>query len=155
MYLKGTFHQPLKKVCLILVNVTLIRWIFCDVTVKRPGALLTLSGHTPFRGEWPLQPCCARASQVPRGQAMGLPEMPQVGHREALFTGGLCQKPQEECFLLPSFHSDDVIGNALYFGAGDGNGNPLQYSCLENPMDRGAWWAPVHRVTKSRTRLSD
>ena len=31
--------------------------------------------------------------------------------------------------------------------------NPLQYSCLENPMDRGAWWAMVHRVTKSRTRL--
>ena len=30
------------------------------------------------------------------------------------------------------------------------NGNPLQYSCLENPMDRGAWWATVHRVTKSR-----
>ena len=35
------------------------------------------------------------------------------------------------------------------------NGNPLQYSCLENPMDRGAWWAAVHGVTKSRTRLSD
>ena len=35
------------------------------------------------------------------------------------------------------------------------NGNPLQYSCLENPMDRGAWWATVHRVTKSRTWLSD
>ena len=33
------------------------------------------------------------------------------------------------------------------------NGNPLQYSCLENPMDRGAWWAAVHRVAKSRTRL--
>ena len=31
---------------------------------------------------------------------------------------------------------------------GEGNGNPLQYSCLENPMDRGAWWATVHRVTK-------
>ena len=38
---------------------------------------------------------------------------------------------------------------------GEGNGNPLQYSCLENPMDRGAWWATVHRVAKSRTRLSD
>ena len=34
---------------------------------------------------------------------------------------------------------------------GEGNGNPLQYSCLENPMDRGAWWATVHRVAKSRT----
>ena len=35
-----------------------------------------------------------------------------------------------------------------------GNGNPLQYPCLENPMDRGAWWATVHGVAKSRTRLS-
>ena len=38
---------------------------------------------------------------------------------------------------------------------GEGNGNPLQYSRLENPMDGGAWWAAVHGVTKSRTRLSD
>ena len=38
---------------------------------------------------------------------------------------------------------------------GEGNGNPLQYSCPENPMDRGAWWAAVHGVAKSRTRLSD
>ena len=37
---------------------------------------------------------------------------------------------------------------------GEGNGNPLQYSCLENPMDAGAWWATVHGVAKSRTRLS-
>ena len=36
---------------------------------------------------------------------------------------------------------------------GGGNGNPLQYSCLEKPMDRGAWWATVHRVTKSQTPL--
>ena len=38
---------------------------------------------------------------------------------------------------------------------GEGNGNPLQYSCLENPMDGGAWWTIVHRVAKSRTRLND
>ena len=37
----------------------------------------------------------------------------------------------------------------------EGNGNPLQYSCLENSMDRGAWEATVHGVAKSRTRLSD
>ena len=35
---------------------------------------------------------------------------------------------------------------------GEGNGNPLQYSCLENPMDGGAWWAIVRGVTKSQTR---
>ena len=38
---------------------------------------------------------------------------------------------------------------------GEGNGTPLQYSCLENPMDGGAWEAAVHGVAKSRTRLSD
>ena len=38
---------------------------------------------------------------------------------------------------------------------GEGNGNPLQYSCLENPMDRGAWQATVHGVAKSQTQLSD
>ena len=38
---------------------------------------------------------------------------------------------------------------------GEGNGNPLQYSCLENPMDGGIWWAIVHEVTKSWTRLGD
>ena len=38
---------------------------------------------------------------------------------------------------------------------GEGNGNPLQYSCLENPMDGGAWWAAVHGVAKSRTLLND
>ena len=38
---------------------------------------------------------------------------------------------------------------------GEGNGTPLQYSCLESPMDRGAWWTAVQGVAKSRTRLSD
>ena len=37
--------------------------------------------------------------------------------------------------------------------SGEGNGTPLQYSCLENPRDGGAWWAAVHGVAKSRTRL--
>ena len=41
----------------------------------------------------------------------------------------------------------------IYFG--EGNGTPLQYSCLENPMDGGAWWAAVHGVARSRTRLRD
>ena len=38
---------------------------------------------------------------------------------------------------------------------GEGNGNPLQNSCLENPMDRGAWWATVHGVAKGWTQLND
>ena len=44
---------------------------------------------------------------------------------------------------------------AYSFIYGEGNGTPLQYSCLENPMGGGAWWAAVHGVAKSRTRLSD
>ena len=39
--------------------------------------------------------------------------------------------------------------------SGEGNGYPLQYSCLENPMDRGAWWTTVHGVAKSQTQLRD
>ena len=38
---------------------------------------------------------------------------------------------------------------------GGGNSNPLQYSCLENPMDRGAWWAIIHGIPRSQTRLSN
>ena len=48
---------------------------------------------------------------------------------------------------------EDLGSHALFIG--EGNGNPLQYSCLENPMDGGAWWAEVHGVAKSRERLSD
>ena len=44
---------------------------------------------------------------------------------------------------------------SLCYSSGEGTGNPFQYSCLENPMDGGAWWAAVHGVAKSRTRLSD
>ena len=50
----------------------------------------------------------------------------------------------------------DCLGKFLGVGNvkhGEGNGNPLQYSCLENPMDGGAWWAAVHGVAQSRTRL--
>ena len=49
------------------------------------------------------------------------------------------------------------LGSVRGFGRfpGEGHGNPLQYSCLENPMDRGAWWAAVHGVAGIRTRLSD
>ena len=50
------------------------------------------------------------------------------------------------------------IGTAIWVWVGrlgEGSGNPLQYSCLENPMDEGAWWAAVHGLATSRTRLSD
>jgi len=46
-----------------------------------------------------------------------------------------------------------VALSSFFFG--ESNGNPLQYSCLENPMGRGAWWAAVHGVSKRWTRLSN
>ena len=49
--------------------------------------------------------------------------------------------------------TDSIPGSGRSLG--EGNGYPLQYSCLEHSMDRGAWWAIVHRVAKSRTQLSD
>ena len=48
-----------------------------------------------------------------------------------------------------------LIKTDLVIACGEGDSTPLQYSCLENPMDGGAWWAAVHGVAKSRTRLSD
>ena len=48
-----------------------------------------------------------------------------------------------------------MVFPVVMYGCTEGNGNPLQYSCLENAMDGGAWWAAVHWVMKSRTRLSD
>ena len=69
------------------------------------------------------------------------------------------------CEVVPhcSFYLMVKLGEKMNVGIlckssakiGEGNGTPLQYSCLENPMDGGAWWAAVHGVTKSRTRLSD
>ena len=61
-------------------------------------------------------------------------------------------EPMSPADSLPLSHQGSPLRGVQL---GEGNGNPLQYSCLENPMDRGAWWATVHGVTKSRTRLSD
>ena len=67
------------------------------------------------------------------------------------FPGGLVVKN-------PPVNAGDTRDASLIPGSGRspgvGNGNPLQYSCLKNSMDRGAWQAEVHRVAKSRTRLS-
>jgi len=56
---------------------------------------------------------------------------------------------------LPAMQETQVQSLGQEDSPGEGNGYPLQYSCLENPMDRGAWWATVHEVTKSRTQLSN
>ena len=56
---------------------------------------------------------------------------------------------------LPARRETLVCIPGLGRSPGEGNGNPLQYPCLENPMDRGAWQATVHGVAKSQTRLRD
>ena len=57
--------------------------------------------------------------------------------------------------MLSGFHlhSKFLFLSSHFSNQGEGNGNPLQYSCLENAVDRGAWWAAVHRVAQSQTRL--
>ena len=56
---------------------------------------------------------------------------------------------------LPANMRDAVSAPVLGRAPGEGTGNPLQYSYLGNPMDRGVWWAPVHGVAKSQTQLSN
>ena len=68
--------------------------------------------------------------------------MPQVGNESFLF---LAWKAMSDLYFL----------DKTKVCVGEGNGTPLQYSCLGDPMDGGAWWAVVHGVTRSRTQLSD
>ena len=67
-------------------------------------------------------------------------------------SGNLYSKPVKYVILVRSLL---LIISEQKWSFGEGNGTPLQYSCLENAMDRGASWAAVHGVAKSQTRLSD
>ena len=71
-------------------------------------------------------------------------------------------KAVQNYFHLPNTHIELCLYIIMIYDLAtcrsvirEGNGPPLQYSCLENPMDGGAWWAAVHGVAKSQTRLSD
>ena len=65
----------------------------------------------------------------------------------------VCYVPLLVCVLICFIYTYKYMKK--YLSKGEGNGNPLWNSCLENPMDRGAWWATVHGVAKSWTQLSD
>ena len=68
----------------------------------------------------------------------------------------ICGLPGGSVVKNPSANAGDVSSvPKLERSPGEGNGNPLQYSCLENTMDRGTWRAPVHGMAKSQTQLSD
>ena len=99
-----------------------------------------------------------------RGQGMG------KGLRTSMYFPGLPFSPNLHVFLkdlqmgFPGGSDSKVsartVGNLGSIprsgrSPGEGNGNPLQYSCLENPMDWGAWWATVHGLAKSRIQLND
>ena len=56
---------------------------------------------------------------------------------------------------IPGFRVLDYLLEFAQTNHGEGNGNPLQYSCLKNAVDRGTWWAAVHSVTQSRTQRSN
>ena len=93
-------------------------------------ALKQNAAQTDFNSQRKLLPCI---TEKPR--SMDFPG--STSHREpAANTGGV-----------------RVVGSIRGLGRspGEGNSNTLQYTCLENPMDRGTWWATVHRVSKSRT----
>ena len=60
---------------------------------------------------------------------------------------------ESTCNTIDTGDTGSVSGSGR--SPGEGNGTPLQYSCLENPMGRGAWWAAVHGVAESWTRISD
>ena len=100
------------------------------------------------------------------GEPGGLPSMGshRVGHDWSDLAAAVVQKVKN----LPAIQETQVQSRRPRCNPGDpgsipwsgrspeeGNGNPLQYSCLENSMDRGAWWATIHEVKESRTRLSD
>ena len=70
-------------------------------------------------------------------------------------TGFPCGSAGKESACSAGDTGDVNLIPGLGRSPGEGNGNPLQYSCLENPMDSRVWWATVHRVTKSQIWLSD
>ena len=75
-----------------------------------------------------------------------------------VFLSGESQGQRSLVGCRPWGHEESETTERLHFHfslscTGEGNGNPLQCSCLENPRDRGAWWAAIYRVTQSRTRL--
>ena len=116
------------------------------------------------RGPWP--------GILPRPPPLGawsLSYWTTHGDSPAFFPNWFKKKKKREILVLCFFiipggsNGKESAGNAgdpgliprLRRSPGEGNGNPFQHSCLGNPMDRGAWWAIVHGVTKSWTWLTD
>ena len=112
-----------------------------------------------WEGSMPWQPpphCCSRVSWAEQGSCqrqspdLSLLSLPSTLRLVELMCSGGSETKESAC-------SEGDPGSIPESGIspGEGNGNPLKYSCLENSRDRGAWWAAVRGVTKSRTWLSD
>ena len=103
---------------------------------------------------------CYRCSTQPKQPEWHLQALSFPGNYTQLLSIKPLQLWASQVVLVvkkPPANAGDLRDVGLIPGSGrsprGGHGNPLQYSCLENPTDRGAWWAIVHRVTKIRTRL--
>ena len=107
-----------------------------------PPSYFAVPPRTNFRSK----PDCSTSASLPSFHAADCAHSNFPLHMNSLLPLSL---PETKHSLFPSKLAVPLED------CGEGNGNPLQYSCLENPMDRGAWWATIHGVTKSRTRLSD
>ena len=94
---------------------------------------------------------------APNFLSLSLSLFVSLKQKKAVTRGSLSASQVALIVKNPPANAGDVRDSGLIPGSGrspgGGHGNPLQYSCLENPMDRGAWWAAVHGVPKSRTRL--
>ena len=121
-------------------------------------------GSTP--GETVLMLCCSGQGRESRNQGISLSLLQGIFPTQELNWGLLhCRwilyqlsypgspRPTSSQSLINFILVFEMIYSRLR--SGEGNGTPLQYSCLENPVDGGAWWAAVHGVAKSRTQLSD
>ena len=133
-------------------------------TVKNPPANAGDSGSIPGSGRSPegrhgnpLQYSClgnpmdrdAWQATV-HGVAKNQTRLKRLSSSSSFLSGASPQSGKEStCNVGGTENVGSIIGSGR--SPGEGNGNPLQYSCLENSMDRDAWWATVHRVTKSWT----
>ena len=127
-------------------------WIDLKYANAVIGSMLTLEGKIKLGLAWYL-----RIILIPN-KADVSPTLITVGFPEQVDCFSLCRGPLgfpvgSVVKDLPAITGDDPWGFYLWSGRspGEGNDNPLQCSCLGNPMDRGAWWATVHGVTRSRT----
>ena len=116
----------------------------------------SLGWKIPWRREW--QPTPVLLPGESHGQR-SLSGYSQQGHKESDTTERLTFWASQVALVVknPPASAGDTGDQGLIPGSGrspgGGHGNPLQYCCLENPMARGAWWATVHGVAKSRSQL--